>query len=328
MTVLSGIDADPHWSVRAALATVLGTLTPDAGLTRLDMMLADGDQRVVPAVLDALVKLKAPDASGVLLKRLQADDVVVRVAAARGVGVLRPPAGREALVAAYRFGQRDTTYLARAAALEALAQYGADAAVPTLEAALADKDWAVRVKATTLLATLSPGSDAAVRSRPAPTRLAPEAYGAATLVTPPVSTELYIDTDKGTIQIELAVLDAPLAIDSLTALAQKGFFNGLSFHRVVPDFVVQTGDPRGDGEGGPGFTLRDERNERPYLRGTVGLALDWADTAGSQFFITHSPQPHLDARYTVIGRVVSGMDVVDRLEAWDVIRRVRVWDGK
>ena len=95
----------------------------------------------------------------------------------------------------------------------------------------------------------------------------------------------------------------------------------------MPNFVVQDGDPRGDGEGGPGYTIRDELNERPYLRGTVGMALDWADTGGSQFFITHSPQPHLDARYTVFGHVMAGMDVVDRIQQWDVIRSVRVWDG-
>jgi len=101
-----------------------------------------------------------------------------------------------------------------------------------------------------------------------------------------------------------------------------------TIHRVVPDFVVQDGDPRGDGEGGPGFTLRDELSERPYLRGTVGMALDWPDTGGSQFFITLSPQPHLDAKYSVIGEVVAGMDVADRLAEGDVIRGVRVWDGK
>jgi cyclophilin family peptidyl-prolyl cis-trans isomerase len=91
---------------------------------------------------------------------------------------------------------------------------------------------------------------------------------------------------------------------------------------------VQDGDPRGDGEGGPGHSIRDELNERPYLRGTVGMALDWRDTGGSQFFITHSPSPHLDARYTVFGRVVNGMEIVDRIRVGDVIQRVRVWDGK
>jgi len=90
---------------------------------------------------------------------------------------------------------------------------------------------------------------------------------------------------------------------------------------------VQAGDPRGDGEGGPGYAIRDELNTRPYLRGTVGMALDWADTGGSQFFITGSPQPRLDARYTAFATVVSGMDVVARLQQWDVITRVRIWDG-
>ena len=96
----------------------------------------------------------------------------------------------------------------------------------------------------------------------------------------------------------------------------------------MPDFVAQNGDPRGDGEGGPGYTLRDELNTRPYVRGTVGMALDWKDTGGSQFFVAHSPQPHLDARYTVFGTVSSGMDVVDRLEPFDQIVSVRVWDGE
>ena len=110
-------------------------------------------------------------------------------------------------------------------------------------------------------------------------------------------------------------------------LARKGFFNGVAIHRVVPDFVVQDGDPRGDGEGGPGYTIRDELNQLPYLRGTVGMALDWKDTGGSQFFITHSPQPHLDARYTVFGHVVNGIELVDRIQPGDVIRRVQIWDG-
>jgi len=152
-------------------------------------------------------------------------------------------------------------------------------------------------------------------------------YETPRLVNPPVSTQVYLEMDGGLIQIELAVLDAPLTVETFITLARKKFFDGLTFHRVVGDFVAQGGDPRSDGEGGPGFTIRDELSQRPYLRGTVGMALDWADTAGSQFFITHSPQPHLDGRYTVFGRVVSGMEIVDQLQPWDVIRRVIVWDG-
>jgi HEAT repeat protein/cyclophilin family peptidyl-prolyl cis-trans isomerase len=330
VTILSGLDPDPNWSVRAALATVLGTLPPEIGLPRLTEMLNDSDQRAIPSVLAALVKVKAPGAGSVLMERLKTDDPAVRMAAAAGIGELRPPGGAEALADAYRAGQRDPDYPARAAALDAITKYGAASATPLLKSALADKDWAVRVRAARLLGQLDPaaGRDAEAQIRPAPTTLPAETYQAARLVTPTVSTQIYIDTDRGSIQVELAVVDAPLTVENFITLARKGYFNGLSVQRVVPNFVIQDGDPRGDGAGGPGYTIRDELNERPYLRGTVGMALDeWPDTGGSQWFITHSPQPHLDGKYTVFGRVVSGMDVVDQIQQSDVIRRVRVWDG-
>jgi cyclophilin family peptidyl-prolyl cis-trans isomerase len=330
ITVLSGLDPDPHWSVRAALATALSTLAPENALPRLEVLLADADQRVVPSVLAALVKLKAPNAAAFALERLKADDFAVRAAAAGAVGELLPQGGAAALADAYRFGQRDSTYAARAAALAALAKYGAAAAVPMLRTALGDKDWAVRVRAVRLLKELDPAAaaDADRQIRPAPTAMSADAYGATRLVKPAFSTQAYLETDRGMIQIELAVNEAPLTVENFVTLARKGYFNGLSFHRVVSDFVIQDGDPRGDGEGGPGFTIRDELNQLPYLRGTVGMALDpWPDTGGSQYFITHSPQPHLDAKYTVFGRIIAGMDVVDKIQQWDVIRTVRIWDG-
>ncbi len=329
LIVLSGLDVDAHWNVRASLATLLGTLPAEVALPRLTAMLGDSDQRTLPAVLGALTRLHAPNAPAVLLEKLKADDPVVRVAAANGIGELKPANGAAALVEAYQLGQRDTTYIARGAALAALAKYGAGAATPTLKTALADKDWAVRVRAATLLRDIDAANagDVDAQIRPAPTTVAPDVYAAPRLTTPDVSTQVFIETDRGTIQVELAVLDAPLTVENFVSLARKGYFNGLNIHRVVPNFVVQDGDPRGDGEGGPGYTIRDELNERPYLRGTVGMALDWRDTGGSQFFITHSPQPHLDARYTVFGRVTAGMDVVDKIQQWDVIRRIRVWDG-
>ena len=331
VAVLSGLDPDPIWSVRAAVATVFGTLPPDIALPGLTAMLDDADRRVVPAVLAALVKLRAPNVTDALLQRLKAEDSIVRGAAATGLGEIKPAGGDRALAEAYQFGQRDSSYSARAATLAALAKYGAAAATPVLRMALADEDWAIRLRAAMLLKELDPSASADVDAliRPAPSVATPATYQAVHLVSPPVSTAVYIDTDRGTIEIELAVLDAPLTVESFVTLARKGFFDGLSVHRVVPDFVIQTGDPGGDGEGGPGYTIRDEINDRPYLRGTVGMALDlWRDTGGSQFFITHSPQPHLDAKYTVFGRVIGGMDVVDRIQQGDVVRRVRVWDGE
>jgi HEAT repeat protein/cyclophilin family peptidyl-prolyl cis-trans isomerase len=329
VAVLSTLDPDPHWSVRAQLATVLGGMNTELGAGRLEAMLKDSDQRVVPSVLEAMVKMKMPTAAAALIDQLKADDAAVRSAAARGVAELKPANGAAALAEAYAFGQRDSTHSARASALDALAKYGAES-LPTLRAAFADKDWAVRVRAAQLVKELDPsGDDPAMQIRPAPTTFTPEQYDAARLLNPPVSTQVYLDTDRGTIQIELAVVDAPLTVENFVALAKKGYFTGLSVHRVVPDFVIQDGDPRSDGEGGPGYSIRDELSERPYLRGTVGMALDaWRDTGGSQYFITISPQPHLDAKYTVFGRVLAGMDVVDRIQQWDVIRKVRVWDGE
>jgi HEAT repeat protein/cyclophilin family peptidyl-prolyl cis-trans isomerase len=330
ITVLSGLDPDPHWSVRAALAGALGNLPAENALPRLEPLLADADQRVVPFALASLVKLKAPNAAAAALERLKADDFAVRAAAATAVGDLRPPNGAAALADAYRLGQRDGTHTARAAALAAIAKYGAEAATPVLKSAFADKDWAVRVRAVQLLKQLDPAAaaDADAQIRPAPTTVAADLYAAPRLVSPTVSTQAYLETDKGMIQIEFAMNDAPLTVENFVTLARKGYFNGLSFHRVVPDFVIQDGDPRGDGEGGPGYSIRDELNELPYVRGVLGMALDpWPDTGGSQYFITHSPQPHLDGKYTVFGRVIAGMDVVDKIQQGDVIRAVRIWDG-
>lgn len=325
--ILSGLDPDPHWSVRAALAAALGSLPPETGLPRLRVMLNDSDQRVIAAVLPVIAALGPPDASEIMLARLKAEDPVVRAAAARALAQLRPTQGVTALAEAHRLAQRDQTYVARAAALVALAAYGTKDATLVLNEALADTDWAVRVQAAALLQKIDPASDASTRIRPAPSQATPDQYLTPHLLNPTVSTQLLLETDRGTVQIELAVLDAPQTIENIATLARKGFYDGLTFHRVVPGFVVQTGDPRGDGEGGPGYTIRDELNDRSYVRGTVGMALDWEDTGGSQFFIAQSPQPHLDARYTVIGRVIAGMEIVDQIEQWDVLRRVRVWDG-
>jgi HEAT repeat protein/cyclophilin family peptidyl-prolyl cis-trans isomerase len=324
--VLSGMEPDRDWTVRAALADVLGTMGPQA-IERTRLMLRDEDRRVVPSVLNALVHLKAPDAGAIAVGQLKEPDYVVRSTAARIIGELKPSEGVQALRDAWTLAAGDAAIDARAAILSALAEYGADAAMPVLKEAVNDKDWAVRVHVATLLTKLDPAGDYQAAIRPAPGQ-PPSPYDNADLIGPTYSPHVFVETAKGTIEFELAVLDAPQTSWSFMTLARKGFFNGLQIHRVVANFVVQDGDPRGDGEGGPGYTIRDELNERPYLRGTVGMALSWKDTGGSQFFITHSPQPHLDARYTAFGKVVNGMDVVDRIQQGDTIQRIRVWDGK
>jgi cyclophilin family peptidyl-prolyl cis-trans isomerase/HEAT repeat protein len=328
LATLSGLDPDRDWTVRSAQAAALASLPDAQGVPRLTLLLADKDLRVVPAVLAGLVTAKAPAVDQLLLERLKADDFVVRAAAATGLADLKLAAAVPALLEAYRATTGDSTYVARAAMLAALNRIDPAAARPVLQEALNDRDWAVRVRAAMLLrdqGTAAAQLDQAIRPAP-PGRPMDEAERQA-LVSPAFSPHAYIETDRGAIEIELAILDAPLTVANFMTLAKKDFFNGVAIHRVVADFVVQDGDPRGDGEGGPGYTIRDEINERPYLRGTVGMALDWKDTGGSQFFITHSPQPHLDGRYTVFGHVVDGMSVVDAIQPWDIVRRVTIRDG-
>jgi cyclophilin family peptidyl-prolyl cis-trans isomerase len=137
-----------------------------------------------------------------------------------------------------------------------------------------------------------------------------------------------LETTRGRIEIDLFRQDAPVTVSNFVQLAKSGYFEGQSFMRVVPFFVVQTGDPRNDQEGGPGYTIRCEINERPFERGSVGMALAGKDTGGSQFFITLAPQPDLDGGYTCFGRVIAGMQVVDRLTPDDRIRRVTIEEDR
>ena len=135
-------------------------------------------------------------------------------------------------------------------------------------------------------------------------------------------------TEYGEIEIELLFDVAPLTVLNFIDLVRDGFYEGLVFHRVIPNFVAQGGDPRGDGWGGPGYTIRCEYSDEPYIRGSVGMATSGKDTGGSQFFICYTALPHLEARYTVFGRVVTGMNLVDRIKRGDVIEAIRIREGQ
>ncbi len=118
---------------------------------------------------------------------------------------------------------------------------------------------------------------------------------------------------------------APKTVESFLALTKKGFYNGLTFHRVVPGFVAQGGDPKGDGTGGPGYALKAEFNQKKHLTGTVAMArAQHPDSAGSQFYICLAPQPSLDGKYTVFGQVTEGMDIVQKIKVGDVMKSVEV----
>ena len=127
-------------------------------------------------------------------------------------------------------------------------------------------------------------------------------------------TNATIHTNHGAIDVELFDDDAPKTVENFTSLAQKGFYDGVIFHRVIPDFMIQGGDPTGTGSGGPGYQFDDEENDRSVVRGVLAMANAGPNTNGSQFFVvTADACPWLDGKHTVFGRVTSGMDVVDRI---------------
>lgn len=134
-----------------------------------------------------------------------------------------------------------------------------------------------------------------------------------------------ITTNKGVIDLELYPDSAPLHVASFLKLIQSGFYNGLTFHRVIPGFVAQGGDPDGNGTGGPGYAIPAEFNERKHLTGTLAMARSAdPDSAGSQFYITLAPQPGLDGQYTVFGQVVAGMEVVQTLTVGDTMTKLEL----
>ncbi len=131
-------------------------------------------------------------------------------------------------------------------------------------------------------------------------------------------TSATLHTSEGAIELELYPDDAPKTVENFVKLATDGFYDGVIFHRVIPDFMIQGGDPTGTGMGGPGYEFEDEFNEHPVARGALAMANAGPNTNGSQFFIvTAGATPWLDGKHTVFGKVTSGMDVVDRISAAD-----------
>ena len=341
--VLSGMDPDPVWWVRSALASALGGLGDEMSVGTLHAMLRDEDPRVLPAVLEALRRARGKDALDTLRRHLEHPDLGVRVAAAEGLLALGPVDAAGPLLAAWRRGLGDGAgeLEARLAAVAALAaqlapaggaaQKDDSARKGLAEVARADPSRAVRARAAAALRELGaeapdPGPEAVLRPavdyREAMAPYAPRPGVA--LYTP----RAFLHTRHGTIEIHLDVVESPLTTASFVDLARSGFYDGLVFHRVEPGFVVQGGCPRGDGSGGPGYALRCEITRRPFGRGAVGMALSGKDTGGSQFFITLSPQPHLDGGFTLFGQVVRGMEVVERIRPGDAIERVEIWTGE
>ena len=281
----------------------------------------------VPDVLRAAAAFKPLDLSEVARAQLRAEDTLVRATAAELLASAEPdPENARALASALPLAMRDGMNDAALAILEALARQKTPAANEAIRAALESPDYLLRLRAATLLQNNQGPVSESERIQTVAVRYRPDDYRRA-LARIGRRVTAVVDTDKGAFTIELLADDAPLTVDNFVELARRKFFDRVAFHRVVPNFVIQGGDPRGDGNGGPGYQIRCEINEVGYGRGAVGMALSGKDTGGSQWFVTHSPQPHLDGGYTVFGRVTAGMDVVDRITRGDRIRAVTVTEA-
>jgi len=278
----------------------------------------------IPDFLRAYAAFKQPDTADILKPFMTQKDVIIRATAAELLGELLPDEkNTEQLVRALPKALSDNDLNdAAIAILDSLGKQKSPTANDAIKTALESKDIQVRRKAVELLKANGAG-DFSAQIGSVETRNSTADYQRA-LSRIGKQVRATVATSKGSFVIEFNPEEAPLTVDNFVMLARKGYFNGQTVPRVVPNFVIQTGDPRGDQSGGPGYAIRCEINELPYKRGAVGMALSGKDTGGSQWFVTHSPQPHLDGGYTVFGTVVSGMDVVDRIVRGDTVLSISI----
>ncbi len=302
----------PQWVQRVAAVHGAAALGLD-GLPLLTAALGDADARVRTAAVEGLAPLPGSAVDEQLLAALAADDLAVRGAA---VGALAERPGIPLLAAleqALAASPGVEWIEVREAIVDALA--GLPGATERL-AALAREDAAPSVRSRARLALAQRGEALPAAGGEPPRE--PSSFLAAAPAGEPI---VVLETTRGRLRIRCFAADAPVHVANFLALVRAGYYDGLIWHRVVPNFVIQGGDPRGDGSGGPGYTIRDEINRRPFVRGTVGMPKAGKDTGGGQLFITHLPTPHLDGNYTVFGQVIDGLEVVDQIEVGDGIVR-------
>jgi cyclophilin family peptidyl-prolyl cis-trans isomerase/HEAT repeat protein len=331
--------ASIDWLVRLHAARALRAAPWAAAEPALRTLAADDDPLVTAAAIGSIAATADSAASvrPLYVEALGSADETVRAAAASALARRVTPADLDILLQAYDVAQADASNDAALAALDglaALARQDVPVARPFFLRFTRSADPIVRRRVAEHFGTEGWG-----QPLPAETDRSLDFYLG--IVRDLVAAELagvqrpraVILTAAGGITLELFGADAPVTVHNLMALAARGYFRGDDvdgsprhrWHRVVPNFVLQDGDPRGDGSGGPGHAIRDEINLHRYGRGALGMALAGPDTGGSQFFITHSPQPHLDGGYTVFGRVIAGMEVADRVVQDDPILSIEVY---
>ncbi len=320
-------------------------------VARILLLAEDPDPSMAAPALEALAEIADPRAKKILRDALQREDLGVRAAAATSLATRSVDAERRDLeaVGVLRQAVLESTNSeaieVRLASIRALGALARTARSSLVEGGESRPSPVASPWLQTVLVPLAADPNASIRAEArralgggvtAPTLL--ESFQRAVSTSGREMTVdlkerdhdavgLRFETTRGAVTIRFDGVYAPINQANLVHLAEQGVFDGLRFHRVVPNFVVQGGDPHGDGYGGPGYLVPCEWSNLRYLRGTVGMALAGKDTGGSQFFVTQSPQPHLDGRYTVVGNVSEGMEVIDlllpgdRIESVEVLRR-------
>jgi cyclophilin family peptidyl-prolyl cis-trans isomerase/HEAT repeat protein len=308
------------------------------GLEAARGLFADSVAYVRAALLDGLRAMRAEDLGGTPPRVVNAisgqfhtaGDLLVRMTAAEVAGALigrTRHAAFQPLLGALREGVDSREMLLAAACAGALGDAGDTVSVPRLAAAYAarehDADADARIAIRDALRALAGRSfaDSVERAHPQP---APPVTPDSAFFAAPGARRAVLHTSAGTMEWEFLSREAPQTVRNFVTLARRGYFDSLWVHRVVPDFVIQDGDPTGTGSGGPGHTIRCEYNQHRYEAGMVGMALSGKDTGGSQWFVTLSPQPHLNGRYTIFARVTRGLDVARKVTQGARVFRVSV----
>lgn len=319
---LKRLEQDPV--VRGGAARAAAELSSRLAVPALIAFSNDRDLRVAVIAIEGLGKHPTSEALARLRDLLSSDDNGLRLAAVEALKAHAGAADVAALAKAFETSRGEIAAEVAANVLDAAARIASAESLALLRRALDHDDAFVRSKARALLAKAEPDARPSVRK----TSSAP-----ARLDDPPrwrSNPKVEVVTTRGTLVFELLPDDAPRHVENFTALVARKHYDGLVFHRVVPDFVVQGGDVRGDGNGGTTFDgkpLRAEFGPRKYVRGSLGMPRnDDPDSGGSQIFFTHRATPHLDGRYTLFGELRTGFEVLDALEVGDRIVSARVID--
>jgi cyclophilin family peptidyl-prolyl cis-trans isomerase len=302
--------------LRSGLAEALGEVPGPLALETLLARARDGSDPAQAAGAASGLGQRHADSAAVvpaLRSLLTAKDFTVVSSAADALGQLHDSSSVGALATLLGRTAKPEDGDVRASAAGALAAIKTKEALEALAPLRRDPER--RIRETVCAALGLPADSVGSEPRP-PLRVDPPYSGPARVAA--------VRTERGVIEIALDAAAAPRTVANFIRLAKSGYFDGITFHRVVPNFVIQAGCPRGDGWGGPGYAIPCEYSDRPYKVGTVGMALSGKDTGGSQWFITLSPQPRLEERYTVFGQVLAGMEVAERIMPGDRILRVTI----